>query len=139
MSLEHIVADVDPRWRDAFRRFVETGEAETAFLDYLDHDPVGQHAAERAFNEQAASLEGLALAIRETPPGHPETSLARRTDRASDELVEAFDVVLTLPHREREETFRSVVDRILRRRGGEAPSAMRSALRDFERLVPSKE
>jgi hypothetical protein len=47
-SLERILADVDPKWHIDFVRFVQTGKADTEFLDLLDKDEALQQAVERA-------------------------------------------------------------------------------------------
>lgn len=59
MKLEDLMEKVSPRWRQEFVRFVQTGEASDAFLDYLDEDPGAQEAVEEAFEVQAAGLERL--------------------------------------------------------------------------------
>ena len=40
---------VEEQWRETFLRFVDSGEAPPAFLEYFDDSPSAQHAAELAF------------------------------------------------------------------------------------------
>lgn len=58
---------IDLKWRDAFSRFVETGEADDDFLDYLNQNREAQNAAEAAFAKQAARLGRLAEDLRPEP------------------------------------------------------------------------
>src|SRR4051812_25965700 len=47
------------QWRKAFVRFVETGEAEKPFLEFLENDDEAQSAVEVMFKETAAAFERL--------------------------------------------------------------------------------
>ena len=60
MSLKNIAREIPPKWQTDFTRFVETGEASQAFLDFLDEDNGCQTAVDRAFTEQAAGFKKLA-------------------------------------------------------------------------------
>lgn len=68
-----VLDQVAPAWQDAFKRFVETGEAEDKFLDYVSSDPAAQHAVEQAFAGHTQALRELAAALGEgvesPPPG----------------------------------------------------------------------
>jgi hypothetical protein len=66
VTIEELALRVDERWRDAFIEFVQTGEADKPFLDYLDSSPQAQEAVEAVFTAQAATLENLAAALRTT-------------------------------------------------------------------------
>ena len=68
---EELAASLPEEWRAAFCRFVETGEAEKAFLDFLDSDNAAQAAVEIAFNEQAAALERLGAMLHSSKPTTP--------------------------------------------------------------------
>lgn len=57
---------VRPEWHQAFIRFVETGEAEDDFLDYLDQDDQGKEAIEMAFVRQAQGFENLAAELKKS-------------------------------------------------------------------------
>lgn len=52
--------NVKPEWRAAFARFVETGDAEEDFLNYLNSDEEAQQAVETAFNAQAEAFQNMA-------------------------------------------------------------------------------
>jgi hypothetical protein len=60
MRLDDLLRNVERQWHSEFLRFIETGDASDAFLEYLDRDQRGQQAVEMAFNSQAAAFEGLA-------------------------------------------------------------------------------
>lgn len=96
---------IEPKWRAAFARFVETGEAEEEFLDYLNSNPEAQAAVERAFSKQAAALEELAGAMSAALSGAPTSpaasasgapSLVRRSMSYLTPAALAACVLLTL-------------------------------------------
>lgn len=64
--LADLVGKIAEKWRPAFERFVETGEAEEAFLNYLNEDKGAQDAVETAFNRQAEKFENLAAELKRT-------------------------------------------------------------------------
>ena len=68
MKLETLLTHVEPQWKGAFVRFVETGEAGEGFLAYLDQDASAQHAVEMAFEAQANAFENLAEELKKTQP-----------------------------------------------------------------------
>ena len=51
-------------WRAAFIRFVETGEAEEPFLEFLEKDKAGRAAVETIFNETADDFQQVSAALR---------------------------------------------------------------------------
>jgi hypothetical protein len=59
-----LAATLPAQWRMPFRRFVENGEAEKPFLDFLDADKACQAAVETIFNEQAAGMERIGAMLR---------------------------------------------------------------------------
>jgi hypothetical protein len=61
---EQRAAGLPAEWRAAFCHFVETGEAEKPFLDFLESNKEAQAAVEVIFNEQAAAFERLGAALR---------------------------------------------------------------------------
>ena len=62
--LKDLLDKVDEKWHSEFERFVETGEADDAFLTYLDEDERAEMAVEGAFKRQAAKFEGLAAELK---------------------------------------------------------------------------
>jgi hypothetical protein len=60
------LCNVRPQWRDAFVRFVETGDAEEDFLNYLNTDSEAQEAVEAAFNAQADAFQAMADEFRKS-------------------------------------------------------------------------
>src|ERR1039458_642118 len=59
-----LASTLPAEWRAAFYQFLETGEADKPFLDYLESDKAAQTAIEAAFKRQAAALEGLGALLR---------------------------------------------------------------------------
>ena len=55
---------VDEKYILDFFRFVETGEANQIFLDYLDTDPNAEKAVDIIFQAQARAFEDLARKLR---------------------------------------------------------------------------
>ena len=49
---------VAPEWRDAFLKFVRTGEASSGFLKYLEESKACQSAVDRALVKQVEEIEG---------------------------------------------------------------------------------
>ena len=66
--LSDLLNEVDEQWHAEFEQFVETGEANDAFLSYLDQNERAQHAVEVAFERQAAKFEELARELKNRQP-----------------------------------------------------------------------
>lgn len=62
--LADLLEEVTEEWRPAFQHFVETGEADEPFLNYLNEENKAQEAVEKAFNRQASGFEGLAAELK---------------------------------------------------------------------------
>jgi hypothetical protein len=99
MRLENALNLIAPRWQNDYLHFIETGEAPKEFLSYVDQDSGAQEAVEMAFNAQADAFEGLARELRGIPS--PEGTTVSASAAASDNLAQAFEVVLHLPKEER--------------------------------------
>ena len=67
MKIEELVRLVAPEWQESFLRFVETGEANEAFLSFLDADKACQEAVEQASSMQASAFEEFAGTLSEAP------------------------------------------------------------------------
>jgi hypothetical protein len=65
MKIEDLLQSVAPLWHEAFTRFVQTGEAENEFLDYLNNDESAQHAVQTAFEAQAQAFEAIAHELKQ--------------------------------------------------------------------------
>ncbi len=85
--LKDLLENVDDQWRSEFVRFVETGEADDAFLTYLDENEGAQTAVEGAFKRQAAKFEELA------------TELKRRQEQSSATESHIVSAASTTPTR----------------------------------------
>lgn len=80
-TIEEVARQVDDKWRDSFLKFVESGEAEQDFLDYIDTNDAILEAIDDAFRVQAESIDELTselAEIRRTNP-RPEVVAAGRT------------------------------------------------------------
>jgi hypothetical protein len=97
MKPESLVKGIQPKWQKEFLRFVETGDAEDRFLEYLDHDEEGKQAVELAFNAQADALKGLADALRNPQAESAVAQTAESAKVASARMTEAVEGVLQLP------------------------------------------
>jgi len=64
---------IDPKWREEFRGFVQTGEASDGFIEYMDASEDCKRALERSLAVQSASLVALAKA---RPAAQTSRSLA---------------------------------------------------------------
>jgi hypothetical protein len=74
MKLDDLEGMIEPRWREEFLRFVETGNADPGFLSYLDHDPSAQRAVEMAFDAQAEAFEQLSRELAKPKDKNTEQS-----------------------------------------------------------------
>jgi hypothetical protein len=141
MKLEDLIAKVAPEWRAAFVRFVDTGEADDAFLNHLDQDKSTQEAVEIAFNAQAEALEGLAQALRE--PG-PVPAPARSKEPSAAQTFDAVALVLEaavhLPSTERTRVLEDAMTTVSRGmvRVGEGRE-LRDTLSDLKEAVGAAE
>jgi len=62
--LEDVASALPEKWKEQFYHFVETGEAEKPFLDFLDSSKAGQEAVEVIFKETSAAFERFAAVFR---------------------------------------------------------------------------
>ena len=100
--LQDLMDNVDIRWHSEFVCFVETGEANDAFLAYLDENESAQMAVEGAFKRQAAKFEELATEIkRRQVPSTPEAHAASATSTTSTRLAEVVENALQATSSER--------------------------------------
>jgi hypothetical protein len=92
-----IVADIDPKWRVDFVRFVQTGDASQDFLDTLDSDAVLQQAVERAIFADEGDIREPYQEILKSQEHMPDTaqqdyeSVLRDARLAAAALEEAKD------------------------------------------------
>jgi hypothetical protein len=136
MKLSDLLADVPQEWHRAFVQFVETGEAEQPFLDYLDRDARGQRAVEQAFTAQADALQSLGAFIRSSTPTTPAPAAgASSSAAASKAVVAAFEQVLALPGQERRASLADAAAAIAKLRGERRPRELEVAVADFQEAV----
>jgi hypothetical protein len=112
VKLAHLVDKVASPWRGAFVRFVESGDADEAFLDYLDRDASAQQAVELAFGEQARALEGLAQRLRESDaPLATAGSTRPAAAQMFETLTRALETAVRLPTAERHTVIEAAIAR----------------------------
>jgi hypothetical protein len=63
MQISTLLENIKPEWRRQFVQFIDSGEADSTFLAYVDSDADAQRAVEAAFNVQAAALEELSQSL----------------------------------------------------------------------------
>lgn len=68
-----ILALVAPEFHDEFLRFIETGEADSDFLDYLDRDADCQDAVELVLSTDDLIGDAIELIKREVARSSSET------------------------------------------------------------------
>src|SRR5437016_394132 len=103
-DLDDLIEEVPREWHGAFQHFVETGEAEDAFLNYLNGDKQVQLAVERAFNYQAAGFEGLAAELKKSvgTEEQPEAEPLRYLTTISNKIAKAVEKTLQASPEDRE-------------------------------------
>jgi hypothetical protein len=74
------------------------------FLDYLDHDPRGQEAVERALQAESSAFEKLAETVRPVLLG--TTPMHAR--EVSAQITHVLEDALNLPPKERKHAFRGL-------------------------------
>jgi hypothetical protein len=133
MKLSELLAGVPETWHRDFVKFVETGEAEQPFLDYLDTDPRGPRAVEQAFSAQANALEELGKHIRSLPV-EPAVAAVPQATQAARAVSAAFEKVLALPGQDRQASLAEAAAAIAHARRRE-PRELEVAAADFREAV----
>jgi hypothetical protein len=110
MKVNDILANVDQKWHEPFLRFINTGEADDDFLNYLNHDKNGQQAVERAFDAHAQSFRGLADELK-NPPSNSEVITPAAA--VSKNLVHAVEGVLELAPEQRSTVVKQAASKLL--------------------------
>ena len=67
MFFSDLLPQIDPKWHEAFVRFIETGEASDGFLTYLNSDQNCQKAMERLLAAHVKTLRPFMQAALATP------------------------------------------------------------------------
>lgn len=103
-----LMDSVAPEWHIEFRQFIETGEAQEAFLEYLNQNTAAQDAVEKAFNYQAAQFERLAAELkkRQEPKASESPSSVVRSSTSS-KLAAVIEVAIHTPKERREEVVQT--------------------------------
>lgn len=141
MKLDDLILKVAPEWRDAFVRFIGTGDAEEAFLDHLDRDKPTQEAVELAFSAQSEALEGLAHALRERDTVASAVHSAQAgAAQTFDAVARALESAVQLPSQERTAVLERAMTTVSRDmvRIGERQE-LQETLSDLKRAVGAAE
>ena len=102
--LTRLIESVAPKWRSAFQQFVETGEADEAFLTYLNQDTSAQDAVEKAFNHQVSQFEGLAAELKKRRAPESQEAMPSLT---STKLAAVVEVVMQTPREQQDEVVKT--------------------------------
>jgi hypothetical protein len=129
VKLDDLLRDVDKRWHQAFIQFVQTGEAPEDFLAYLNKDPKGQSAVERAFTAQVEALQGLAEVIKKK--GDEKLQSASELEQPSMAIARAVELVMELPGSERREAVAGAAAALVQRTGARGSAEVRSTLSEL--------
>jgi hypothetical protein len=133
MKLEELLKNVAPEWHKEFLRFVETGEAEDNFLQYLNKDKGGQAAVEMAFDAQVKAFEGLAEELKKPQPQiEAPAELARAASRT---MATAVETIVQLPPEQRGEALENAASVLGTSLPPEQQDAARSVARSLEHAL----
>jgi hypothetical protein len=88
---------IEQQWREAFVRFVETGQASEEFMNYLLSDATCQRMMEQALTERFKSVQP-----------HVTAALASPVEKTRIEFARAFERAAALPEPERTEVLHGV-------------------------------
>lgn len=89
---EQLIDMVEPKWRDAFRRLISTGETEEDFLEYLNQDIRCQEAVEKACSDLQHSFADLARELQALSGGElspAEGSTLSGPDMLPDRILQS--------------------------------------------------
>lgn len=95
MKLESLLQNIAERWRGEFITFVQTGDASSGFMEYLDQDTGAQAAVEQAFTDQSRALEGLAELVRTS-----DLSAGKASSAEGASMARSVERIAELPESE---------------------------------------
>lgn len=128
--LTKLIEGVIPEWRSEFQRFVETGEAQEAFLNYLNQDAAAQDAVEKAFNHQVEQFEGLAAELKKRQQSDSPVVIQSATPT---KLANVVEVVMQTPREQREEVVETSTAQLV----ASMPIEERKVLEQIARSIDS--
>jgi hypothetical protein len=131
MKIEQILNLISPEWREEFLRFIESGEADQRFLDYIDSDEKCQEAVDLAVSAQAESFEGLAAALQAEPELEYEEPAAEPAAIVSAKMADAMEAVLELPASEQQEAVKQASAEVVSSAEPERRKALFELLKDL--------
>lgn len=92
MKVDDLAAQIPGEWQSAFRRFVQTGEAEQDFLAVMDSDQRIQSAVDEVLAEQAGSFRQLTEALAPTAAHASRTVTEPTNPMISKIMTDVLDV-----------------------------------------------
>jgi hypothetical protein len=102
MKIEDLLHGIEPQWRESFVHFVQTGEAQNEFLDYVNLNEVAQRAIEAAFDAQAQAFEAIAEELKAPRRPADECISECALDVSAKAAHAVEDVMLLSPEESRE-------------------------------------
>ena len=129
--VQDLIDRVAPEWRIEFQQFVETGEAQEAFLNYLNQDTSAQDAVEQAFNRQAKRFEHLAEELKKQGPKISESAVSTPGASTSRKLAAVMEIAIHTPKEQRKE----VVDTSTAELAASTPAEERKVLKEVARSL----
>lgn len=136
MKSEELLKHIKPEWHRAFLQFIDTGDAKSDFLDYVDHDNDAQHAVEMAFKAQAAAFETLAGELKQVrAPGggiDKDEVEVHFVDVLSAKVADAMKKISELPAEEQNEAMEKTASAL---RASPKRAALRSAVQALEKAL----
>jgi restriction endonuclease Mrr len=124
---------VAPEWHTEFQQFIETGDAEEVFLDYLNQDSAAQDAVEKAFNRQAAQFERLAAELkkRKALKGRESSVSAARSSTPS-KLAAVVEAAIHTPQEQREQVVQTSTAELAASMPAEERKVLKEVVRSLE-------
>jgi len=89
---EALLSRIQTQWRDAFKRFLESGDLEPGLEDYLNTNPEAQEVLDAAFQEQAGALGTLLKEASNPDFRFDETPISMDPDAVASVLKASLDM-----------------------------------------------
>jgi hypothetical protein len=130
-----LTAGIKSKWQSAFEHFIKTGEADKAFLDYLDQDQEGQKAVEAAFVAEAQGFEALAKDLKQSQNQPAAPGDASRAGALSAGLANVLYQALQLPAEQRAELLHGTASALTESVRPEKRAAVQDLVRELRDSV----
>jgi hypothetical protein len=134
-SIESLQQQIQPQWREGFRRFVQTGKAEEGLLEYLKHDEAGKRAIEAAFKAKSDAFSGIAESLRNIGAKYREPQTAEPVALVSARMAKALAAVVKLPPDEENQAVERAASVLGASLGREGQERLQSMVRNLGNAV----